>query len=265
LGLTEVLRIGRQIAAGLAAAHAQGLVHRDIKPANILLAEGTERLQITDFGLARTADDASLTRTGVIAGTPQYMSPEQARGEAVEMRSDLFSLGSVMYAMCTGHPPFRAETSYGVIQRINDDQPRPIQEVNAAMPAWLNTVVLRLLAKEPSQRFDSAERVAELLEQCLAHVQQPALAPLPPECRQSARRSKWPLAAAALALLLVAIIAGLLMRNRDDEPVPDGNSAPTSTAQSSKESARPWSDGLHERIQELSRDVEDLEQAAHML
>jgi serine/threonine-protein kinase len=84
LSVTEVLRIGRQIAAGLMAAHEQGLVHRDIKPANILLNDGIERLLITDFGVARAMDDASMTRTGVIAGTPQYMSPEQARGEAVD-------------------------------------------------------------------------------------------------------------------------------------------------------------------------------------
>src|SRR5581483_10498584 len=110
LELKEILRIGMQVAAGLSAAHAQGLVHRDIKPANILLEHGVERVKITDFGLARTIDDASLTASGVIAGTPQYMAPEQARGEGVDHRSDLFSLGSVLYAMCTGHSPFRAET-----------------------------------------------------------------------------------------------------------------------------------------------------------
>jgi serine/threonine protein kinase len=182
LGTAEVLRIARQIAEGLAAAHAQGLVHRDIKPANILLAEGVERLQITDFGLARAADDASLTRTGVIAGTPQYMSPEQARGEAVDARSDLFSLGSLMYAMCTGRPPFRADTSYGVLQRINHSQPRPIREINPEIPEWLEAIVLRLHAKDPAERFPSAEEVARLLQQCLAHVQQPATVPLPADC-----------------------------------------------------------------------------------
>ena len=83
LTTVEITRIGRQIAAGLAAAHEQGLVHRDIKPANILLNEGIERLWITDFGVARAMDDASMTQTGMIAGTPQYMSPEQARGESV--------------------------------------------------------------------------------------------------------------------------------------------------------------------------------------
>ena len=93
LPLQETLRIAEQIAAGLAAAHAQGLVHRDIKPANILLEDGVERLAITDFGLARAVDDATMTRSGVIAGTPQYMSPEQARGESIDHRSDLFSSG----------------------------------------------------------------------------------------------------------------------------------------------------------------------------
>ena len=95
----DVLRIGLQAAQGLAAAHAQGLVHRDVKPANILLEHGLERVLLTDFGLARAIDDASLTYSGVIAGTPQFMSPEQARGEAVDHRTDLFSLGSVLYTM----------------------------------------------------------------------------------------------------------------------------------------------------------------------
>src|SRR5262249_57273064 len=107
-GLKEILRIGLQTAAGLAAAHAQGLVHRDVKPANILLETGVERVKLTDFGLARAVGDASLTQSGVIAGTPLYMSPEQAVGGPIDHRSDLFSLGSVLYALCTGSPPFRA-------------------------------------------------------------------------------------------------------------------------------------------------------------
>src|SRR5262249_45176557 len=106
LQLHEILRIGMQTASGLAAAHAQGLVHRDIKPANILLENGVERVKITDFGLARAATEASLTQSGVVAGTPQYMSPEQAEGKAIDQRTDLFSLGSVLYAMCTGQAPF---------------------------------------------------------------------------------------------------------------------------------------------------------------
>ena len=179
LGVAEILRVSIQIAAGLAAAHAQGLVHRDIKPANILLEDGVERLKITDFGLARAADDASLTRTGVIAGTPQFMSPEQARGEQVDSRSDLFSLGSVMYAMCTARPPFRSETSYGTLQRICESQPRLIREVNPEIPLWLVAFIGRLHEKKPDDRFQTAHEAAQLLEQCLAHVRQPDVAPLP--------------------------------------------------------------------------------------
>ena len=179
LPVTEVLRIGAQIAAGLAAAHAQGLVHRDIKPANILLEEGVERVAITDFGLARAVDDASLTRTGIIAGTPQYMSPEQSRGELVDQRSDLFSLGSVMYAMCVGRAPFRSETTYGVIQKINNDQPTAIREINSDVQDWLAQIIEKLMSKQAGNRFESAQEVSELLEQCLAHVQQTSTTPLP--------------------------------------------------------------------------------------
>ena len=181
LNTAETLRIAMQIAAGLAAAHEQGLVHRDIKPANILLAEEVERVKITDFGLARAADDASLTRTGIISGTPQYMSPEQADGGHVTQQSDLFSLGSVMYSMCTGRIPFRATTPLGVLRRIVDDDPRPIQQIVPDVPDWLCRIIAKLHAKDPGQRFPSAGEVARVLKQCLAHVQQPATVALPPE------------------------------------------------------------------------------------
>jgi serine/threonine protein kinase len=173
VSVVEILRFGLQIARGLASAHAQGLVHRDIKPANILLETGNDRVLITDFGLARAADDASLTRSGVIAGTPQFMSPEQARGDSVDCRSDLFSLGSVLYVLATGRPPFRAETSYGILRRITDHDSRPIRETNPEVPGWLCLVVKRLHAKQADNRFQSAEEVGDVLEQCLAHVQQP--------------------------------------------------------------------------------------------
>jgi serine/threonine protein kinase len=179
LEVKEILRIGMQAAAALAAAHAQGLVHRDVKPANILLEKGIDRVVLTDFGLARAADDGSLTRTGIVAGTPQYMSPEQAQGDSLDSRSDLFSLGSVLYAMATGWPPFRAETTLGVLRRISDTQPRSLREVNPEIPAWLEQVILKLHGKTPCERFQTAGEVADLLEQCLAHVQQPKVAPLP--------------------------------------------------------------------------------------
>ena len=179
LEVRDVLRIGMQAALGLAAAHAQGLVHRDVKPANILLETNVDRVMLTDFGLARAVDDATLTRTGIIAGTPQYMSPEQANGDAVDHRSDLFSLGSVLYAMCTARPPFRAETTFGVLRRIRETAPRPIREINADIPAWLDHVVMKLLSKEAASRIATATEVASLLEQCLAHVQQPTTVALP--------------------------------------------------------------------------------------
>src|SRR4051812_26152050 len=153
LALHEILRIGMQTASGLAAAHAQGLVHRDIKPANILLENGVERVKITDFGLARAVGDNSVTQAGLVAGTPQYMSPEQARGDAVDHRADLFSLGSVMYAMCTGVAPFRAESPLAVLRRVVEESPRPIREVNPDIPDWLVAIVARLHAKAPSDRF----------------------------------------------------------------------------------------------------------------
>lgn len=184
LDVCEILRIGMQTAAGLAAAHAQGLVHRDVKPSNILLEEGVERTLLTDFGLAQASDDASLTRTGYHPGTPQYMSPEQARGDTVDARSDLFSLGSVLYTMCTGRPPFRAETSYGILRRITDNEPRPLREINPSIPIWLEGIVQKLQAKSPADRFQTAADVAELLEECLAHVQQPTTVKLPATCRR---------------------------------------------------------------------------------
>ncbi len=173
LALPEILRIGMQTAAGLAAAHAQGLVHRDVKPANILLENGIERVKLTDFGLARAAADAGMTQSGIVAGTPHYMAPEQARAEATDHRADLFSLGSTLYAMCTGVPPFRAETPVAVLRRVSDDVPRPIRQLNPEVPDWLEAIVERLHAKDPADRFDSAADVADLLGHCLAHIQEP--------------------------------------------------------------------------------------------
>ncbi|MEZ6122317.1 MAG: serine/threonine-protein kinase [Planctomycetaceae bacterium] len=173
LRLTEILRIGRQIAEGLADAHKQGVIHRDIKPANILLENGVERVKITDFGLARAIDDITVTRTGEVSGTPQYMSPEQASGERVDHRSDLFSLGCVMYAMCTGHSPFRGDSIAHVIKRVTQDTPRSITDQNPEIPAWLREIIDCLLQKNPDQRFQSAEGVVAILDEHLKRIQHP--------------------------------------------------------------------------------------------
>ena len=203
LDVKDVLRIGMQAALGLAAAHAQGLVHRDVKPANILLETNVDRVMLTDFGLARAVDDATLTRTGIIAGTPQYMAPEQANGDAVDHRADLFSLGSVMYAMCVGHSPFRASTTMGVLKRVCHDPARPIQELNPDIPDWLCAIIMKLLSKEREARFPTAKSVAEVLEKWLAHVQQPSVVPRPAPVDAAAPRATPTLPGAPPSLLLL--------------------------------------------------------------
>jgi len=167
----EILRIGLQASSGLAAAHAQGLIHRDVKPGNILLESGVDRAYLTDFGLARTTDDASLTYTGVVAGTPHYMSPEQADGRPLDHRSDLFSLGSVLYFMATGHPPFRADRPMAVLNRTCHDPHRPVQQSNSEIPDELAQIIDRLLAKDPARRIESATALQQKLEDLLAAAQ----------------------------------------------------------------------------------------------
>jgi hypothetical protein len=190
LELTEILRIGLQTALGLAAAHAQGLIHRDIKPANLLLENGVARVKITDFGLARMTDDVQLTQNGMVAGTPAYMAPEQARGEPVDHRADLFSLGSVLYAMCTGAPPFGGSTALAVLRQVSEQAPPAVRELNAEIPDWLQTVIARLMAKDPIERFQSSAEVALLFEGYLAHLSQPERFSLPQVVACSAASSR---------------------------------------------------------------------------
>lgn len=206
LATVEILRIGSQIAAGLSAAHEQGLVHRDIKPENILLEDGVERVTLTDFGLARAVDDASVTREGTIAGTPQYMSPEQARGESVDQQSDLFSLGSVLYTLCTGRVPFRAESSHSVMRKIIDEAPTPIRELNPEIPDWLVGIIDRLMAKDKVDRFPSAKELHTLLDACLSHVQQPTTIDLPDSLRSAQRIKPRTFFLATLGVLLMTSV-----------------------------------------------------------
>jgi formylglycine-generating enzyme required for sulfatase activity len=230
LEASEIVRLGRQIAEGLAAAHATGLIHRDIKPGNVLIEDGHQRATITDFGLARAADDASLTQSGVLAGTPIYMSPEQAKGETLDHRTDLFSLGSVLYIMATGRPPFRASTTYAVLKRVVENDPRPIREVIPEMPQWLSDVIAKLHAKNPEDRFQSAREVADVFAECEAQLKAnarlkdfPRILPSKP----AARRSGWWKWVAAAALLLPGLvlatteIAGITNWLQKQQPTPD--------------------------------------------
>lgn len=210
LRVLEILRIGSQIAEGLAAAHDQGLVHRDIKPENVLMEEGVERVTITDFGLARAVDDNSVTQHGTIAGTPMYMSPEQAAGQHVDQQSDLFSLGSVLYALCTGSPPFRDNSSYGVMRQIIDDSPTPIKQINPEVPDWLIFIIEKLMAKEKSNRFATAKETHELLERCLSYMQNPEAYPLPLQLRKNqSTASRKKIVKSLIATSMLTIVAGL--------------------------------------------------------
>jgi serine/threonine protein kinase len=199
LPIAEVVRIGRQIAEGLAAAHAQGITHRDIKPANIWLEKTTHRVKILDFGLARPVeDDIHLTQSGMVAGTPAYMAPEQATGDKIDHRSDLFSLGCLLYRMTTGRLPFTGPTSIAILRSLALDQPTTPRTLDVAVPAVLSDLILRLLAKNPEQRPQTAAEVAAAL-QAIEHAE-PAKSPhsLP----------RWLSLAVAAAVVIAALGVG---------------------------------------------------------
>lgn len=161
LPVADVIHIALHIAKGLGAVHQHNLVHRDIKPSNIILAG--DGVKITDFGVARCDDHLGLTRTGEVPGTPEFMSPEQAQGLPVDERSDLFSLGSVMYMMATGKSPFEAATPLTAMRRVCDDAPEAIRELNPEVPMWLAAVVDRLLEKRADDRIATADALVRLI------------------------------------------------------------------------------------------------------
>jgi WD40 repeat protein/serine/threonine protein kinase len=184
LPVPEILRIGREIADGLAAAHERGLIHRDVKPSNIWLEADSGRVKLVDFGLARgTTDDVHLTDSGFVVGTPAYMSPEQARGRPVDGRSDLFSLGCVLYRMCAGQVPFQGTDTLGTLAALALDTPKPIRECNPDVSPALADLVTKLLAKNPDERLPDARAVSEALRKL---EQRPAPQPLPPVAERTA-------------------------------------------------------------------------------
>ena len=168
LSVQETVRLLSQAASGLAAAHATGLIHRDIKPGNMLI-EPDGRLKLTDFGLARAHEDLKLTKTGYVSGTPLYMAPEQARGDEIDARSDLFSLGVVMYEALAGRPPFEGKTPLAVLRRVADDAHEPLGKLNPNVPEWLEDVVDSLLSKEPKDRISTAAELTKVLRGHMSH------------------------------------------------------------------------------------------------
>lgn len=221
--LREIVSIGMQTASGLAAAHAKGLIHRDIKPGNILLEKSGQRVKLTDFGLARAAEDVRLTGTGLVAGTPLYMSPEQATGEELDARSDLFSLGVVLYELAAGEPPFTAKTPLAVLKRVTEEQPAPLRERNPEVPEWFVHIVERLLAKKPADRFQSAREVADTLEHFWALLKSSETLACPKKKAANFWKTISLGMAAGLATLLlggVAVFTFLPRRDRPEEAIP---------------------------------------------
>ncbi len=236
----QVLTIGRQIAEGLAAAHAAGLVHRDIKPANVWLEAPKGRVKLLDFGLARGAGggDPGLTGAGDILGTPAYMAPEQARGQPLDHRCDLFSLGCVLYRMATGRLPFQGESAYAVIVAVASEEPAAPRAVNPDVPVPLETLILKLLAKDAAARPASAAAVLAEMRRIAADLGATEKLSLPVD--DAAETAAWHgdeprrrprrflVGGLVVAALLAAVVVLVVGRGSDPEPKePDLPPAPT--------------------------------------
>lgn len=207
--IAEVIRLGREIASGLAVVHANDLIHRDIKPANIWLEAPKQRVKLLDFGLARYAhDDTKLTHTGVIMGTPAFMSPEQARGNPVDHRTDLFSLGCILYSLATGVKPFRDDNTMAALTSLAVDTPDPVNEVNPDVPEELSDLIMRLLEKKPEDRPASADEVVRLFDRLRKDEHPTAVvrSAKVPGKRKSTGRYAMPIALGVGATLLTMLV-----------------------------------------------------------
>jgi hypothetical protein len=216
LPLHEVIRIGRETAAGVAAAHKQGLIHRDIKPANLWLEAETGRVKILDFGLARAAvDTAHLTQSGAIVGTPAYMAPEQVNGQTLDARCDLFSIGCVLYQLSTGELPFKGNDTIATLMAVATQQPPPPRALNPALPQEFSDLVMRLLAKDVAQRTPTAQSLLETLAACdqqraVATASYHGIARRQPRVVRPLTR-RWLLLGVASAALASLVLAGLIV------------------------------------------------------
>jgi len=178
MGVPQALSIAAQVAEGLGYAHQQGVVHRDIKPANIMVvADGP--VKITDFGIARMRASADLTQTGVMLGSPKYMSPEQVIGKRADHRSDIFSLGVILYEMLTGAAPFSGENVTALMYQIVNFAPPAPSSINGQVPEMLDFVVAKMLAKPLDERYQDAREVARDLRECERSLATPVAASLP--------------------------------------------------------------------------------------
>ncbi|KAA5545225.1 protein kinase [Roseiconus nitratireducens] len=202
LGPSESLRILRQIAAALAAAHRCGVVHRDVKPANVLLGAGTDRVVLTDFGLAKVQSDATCTATGTFAGTPIYLSPEQARGVGAGPAGDVYSLGTVLWTMLCGRPPLAGLNTHAIVRRIADSDLPNLRDEVEGLPDWLYRLIDLLHAPVPADR-PSASQIVQWVQICEQHLSDGRSVRLPPalESPPTGRRRRWAIAGALIAVV----------------------------------------------------------------
>jgi serine/threonine protein kinase len=274
LDVNSALRIMSQVADGLAAAHAQGLIHRDIKPANILLETGTDRALLTDFGVVRALNDATMTASGMIPGTPEFMSPEQAAGDILDARSDLFSLGSVLYTMLAGHSPFRSDSPLAIIRRVQQDIPKPLQHHRADTDTTVQALLDLLLCKDREQRVHSAQLAGQWCRDLLAHRLHPATTPLPSALRPNANRASlgWRNIAIVLSMFSIGFAlsgAALWWENFSGKKEGSPSSAKTLTSPNSSEPNRTDSARMQpppqtareiqQEIRDIERELQDLE------
>jgi Leucine-rich repeat (LRR) protein len=284
----EVLRIGREVAEGLQAAHARGMVHRDVKPSNVWLEEPGGRVKVLDFGLARLAEgDSALSASRVMAGTPAYMAPEQARGEAVDARSDLFALGATLYQMCTGTSPFLKNNAPATLHAVTYEDPPPPAKLNPAVSAALSAVVMRLLRKASADRPASAGEVAEALRAAERPAPEEVVRPRPGGDRGRRRPRALTRGMIALAVGSAVVFAGIVLvikrkdgttqkiELRDDDEVkiigtpdrvakPEASDGPASAGDADRRAAE-WALSLGGKVEVRAGDEERTIQVARDL
>ena len=258
LTVEEALGVLRQTAQALAAAHTQGIVHRDVKPANILMEEGG-RVLLSDFGLARAVDEAGMTRTGVIAGTPHYMAPEQALGEPADARSDLYSLGAVMYFMLTGRPPHIKGGAMAILHAICHQSHVPVGSRRDNLSDEVAALCESLLAKEPSRRPHAAEAVCAIADQLIRQRKfHRAVRPTKPEPARTSRRLPHSLTLGLCALALGLLIWGVVNREHLVGRFTADAKAPSTRTPTEQEANQPlaivgaiaWDDDGHQSLDE---------------